>query len=352
MKVIFLSFQFSFWDSRPSEPHVPQRILYPFQFSFWDSFMFGIITSKETTCLTFNSLFEIQFRFKIHEWGCPGRLSILFLRFSFWRSTCWRRKFAETFNSLFEILGGVTRAHHRQLERGLHFQFSFWDSPGREHHEPWMGALLSILFLRFPKPLALKQGNPQRRTFNSLFEIQGVNTPTSPIFLCEISFNSLFEIPQPAPGSSCISPRISFNSLFEIRDLLFLSKIVYVKRSFNSLFEIPSIAAVGGDRRRITIFQFSFWDSHPHDTILHCNAHGQLSILFLRFFDSGASFIVVYDLISFQFSFWDSFYKLFPTFPYLYLFLSILFLRFSAGIHNLRPRMKHIFQFSFWDSIL
>ena len=142
-------FQFSFWDSR-------EDVLHEVWFAGWLSILFlrflpKLISIYQSSDVrnAFNSLFEIPGHvrhrghdhvveafnslFEIHiymgvvvVWGRGVLLSILFLRFH--RSGGFDSvDFAESFNSLFEILKNIM-VRLNESEYRMLFQFSFWDS--------------------------------------------------------------------------------------------------------------------------------------------------------------------------------------------------------------------------------
>jgi len=142
-------FQFSFWDSERISDPTSGGDFY-FQFSFWDSAP------------------------PAARWPCCWDLTCF--QFSFWDSFVYvvcahSQALFSAFNSLFEILIFHAIAIRNPINL-LHFQFSFWDSTFKGVMCEWL----------------------RWRSFNSLFEIPGVDA--CPLLPCLRScpFNSLFEI--------------------------------------------------------------------------------------------------------------------------------------------------------------
>ena len=143
-----------------------------------------------------------------------------------------------------------------------------------------------------------------------------------------------------------LTPYATFNSLFEIHYKQGRTWAGKTKTPFNSLFEIPWSWSYCTNALRY--FQFSFWDSLLGFSKETWRRGSMLSILFLRFGETGSQtqegghtlsilflrFIdenktpFTYKLIqNFQFSFWDS--------------ISITYMCI----------WPQFFQFSFWDSL-
>ena len=201
-------FQFSLWDSSVAKKPV-KYVRINFQFSLWDSRQLSkYIIFHEKYCtfnslyeilsiigtpfihnsFTFNSLYEIRrwevrwvmFRWRLFQFSLwdstppsalarltKSSLSILFMRFDL-KTSCFHTWFGRIFQfSLWDSIS-FTRRNTTSIPA---FQFSLWDSYMVKKMKEKLIKTLSILFMRFRKPLRTSKHTRSLLPFNSLYEI-------------------------------------------------------------------------------------------------------------------------------------------------------------------------------------
>ena len=158
--------------------------------------------------------------------------------------------------------------------------------------------------------------------FNSLYEIPYSRVDTASVFAGVFQF-SLWDSWSLSSYNNCLC-EVPFNSLYEILIVRVAWKPLLSPNTFNSLYEIRHLWRGYIQHRHRCSFQFSLWDSGMG--LQNAIVFRRLSILFMRF-----------EMEDIR----DDVTRL--------KYLSILFMRFG-GVAGFLTLVAGVFQFSLWDS--